>query len=213
MPREMARTAGEMGARFLHISTDAIFDGDGSPFTEVSPARPTSVYGKSKLAGEQAVREVNPTATIVRTNLFGWSPVRADSLAEWFLGRLVRGESCPGFRDVSFSPILVNDLAEVLLKMLSAGLSGVYHVGGATCLSKYEFGRRLADLFGLRPALVRPASVDDAGMAAPRQKYLCLDSHKIERELGVRLPTIDEGLARFKALAWRSSFASLVRAH
>jgi dTDP-4-dehydrorhamnose reductase len=210
MPRSMAEAANEVSARFLHISTDAIFDGDGHPLAEDSLPRPATVYGKSKLAGEQAVMEVNPASIIVRTNLFGWSPVNADSLAEWFLFHLVRGEICPGFKDVYFSPILVNDLAGVLLKMLSAGLSGVYHVGGATCLSKYEFGRRLATLFGLQPELVRPAGVDDAGMPAPRQKYLCLDSHRIERELSIRLPTIEEGLARFKALAWRSVFPSLI---
>ncbi len=213
MPRSMAEVANEMGARFLHISTDAIFDGDGRPLAEDSLPRPVTVYGKSKLAGEQAVMEINPASTIVRTNLFGWSPVHADSLAEWFLLHLVRGEACPGFKDVYFSPILANDLAGVLLKMLSAGLSGVYHVGGATCLSKYEFGQRLAVLFGLQPELVRPTSVDDAGMPAPRRKYLCLDSHRIERALSIRLPTIEEGLARFKALVWRSGFPSLIKSH
>jgi dTDP-4-dehydrorhamnose reductase len=213
MPRSMAEAAREIGARFLHISTDAIFDGDGRPFSEDTLPRPATVYGKSKLAGEEAVMQVNPASIIVRTNLFGWSPVNADSLAEWFLFHMARGEICPGFKDIHFSPILVNDLAGVLLKMLSAALSGVYHVGGATCLSKYEFGQRLATLFGLQPELVRPTRVDEAGLTAPRQKFLCLDSRRIEGALGIRLPTIEEGLTRFKALAWRSSLAPLFGDH
>jgi dTDP-4-dehydrorhamnose reductase len=210
MPRSLAVDAREVGARFLHISTDAIFDGDGHPLAEDSPPRPATVYGESKLAGERAVMEVNPGSIVVRTNLFGWSPVNPGSLAEWFLLHLVRGEACSGFADVYFSPILVNDLASVLVRMLSEGLRGVYNVGGATCLSKYEFGCRLATLFGLEQELVRPARVDDAGLLAPRQKYLCLDSHRIERALSIRLPTIEEGLARFKVLAWRSSLAPLL---
>jgi dTDP-4-dehydrorhamnose reductase len=125
----------------------------------------------------------------------------------------MRGESCSGFTDVFFSPILANDLAGVLLRMLSEGMSGLYHVGGATCLSKYDFGRRLARLFNLRGELIRPTSIDEAGMTAPRQKYMCLNSHRIERALSLRLPSIEEGLARFKALAANSDLAAQLGIH
>jgi dTDP-4-dehydrorhamnose reductase len=208
MPGSLAEECRASGARLLHISTDAIFEGDGLPLLEDSVARPATVYGKSKLAGERAIVDANPDSIIVRSNLFGWSPVNSDSLAEWFLIHLTRGEACPGFTDVFFSPILVNDLAGVLLRMLSEGMCGIYHVGGATCLSKYDFGRRLAGLFKLRTELIRPAGVDEAGLAAPRQKYMCLNSHQIERALSLRLPTIEEGLARFKALAANSTLAA-----
>lgn len=210
MPRLLAEAARETGARFVYISTDAVFDGEGAPIVESVLPQPTTVYGESKLAGEQAALKASPGSVVVRTNFFGWSPVRARSLAEWFLDHLVRGEACPGFTDVRFSPILVNDLAGALLKLLALGASGVYHIGGATCLSKYEFGRRVAMVFGLDQSLIRPASVDEAGLRAPRSKYLCLNSRRAELALGMSMPFLEDGLERFKALAWRSSSARLL---
>jgi len=199
MARLVAQAARDAEVRFIHISTDAVFDGARGDYSESDPANPINIYGQSKLEGEQAVMEVNPEALVVRTNFYGWSALPGKGLAEWFLANLESGDDCYGFSDISIAPILVTDLADLLLRMLQKGLQGPYHVPGAECVSKHEFGVRLAKTFDLNSDGIRSASVQMAGLRAPRAHRLCLRGEKVEQDLGIRLPSLDEGLDRFMA--------------
>jgi len=198
--QSLAHAAAACGASFLLVSTDAVFDGQRGDYDESAAPNPLSVYGRSKREGELAVLAAHPRAVVVRTNLYGWNALPKYSLAEWFLSRAEAGLDSPGWTDVTSTPILVNDLARILLGLLAAGSRGIFHVGGATCLSKYEFGRRVLATFGHDPSRIVPASVDRAGLAAPRAHRLCLRGEKVEGELGVRLPSVDDGLSRFRGM-------------
>jgi dTDP-4-dehydrorhamnose reductase len=210
MAGNVAEAAREIEAKIVHISTDAVFDGREGPYREGDPTEPVNVYGKSKLAGEDAVQDVCPEALILRTNIFGWNAQPKASLAEWFLSQLERGEPCPGLTDIYFSPLLVNDLGELILAMLSEGLSGVLHVPGADCISKYDFGISIARLFGYNPDQIIPTVADDLGFIAPRPARTCLLGHKLERALGIQLPSTEDGLYRFRGLR-ESGFSTRLR--
>lgn len=202
-------------ARFVHISTDCVFDGETGGYDEQSPPAPVSIYGESKWRGEQAVLEAHPEALIVRTNIYGWNAQAKTSLAEWFLLRAEGGTRSPGWQDIFSTPILVNDLAEIVLALLGKGERGIYHVGGGTCLSKFEFGRRVLTTFGLDPAGVDPTDFANSGLSAPRARNLCMNSSKVEGALGLRLPTVDQGLARFRRLreeGWVGQLQAMVAA-
>jgi dTDP-4-dehydrorhamnose reductase len=200
MAGEVAAAAAAHRAAFVYISTDAVFDGRQGNYDETADPNPVSVYGRSKLEGEQAVLTAHPQALVVRTNIYGWNAQSKQSLAEWFLQRCQTGIRSSGWTDVWSTPILVNDLARILLRLLAAGKAGVYHVAGATCLSKYEFGRRVAEAFDLDASLIEAASVPQAGLAAPRARRLCLRGQKVESVLGAPLPTVEEGLGRFRRM-------------
>lgn len=200
VPRLLARDVARGGARLLHISTDAVFDGLRGEYSESDQPNPLSVYARTKLAGEVAVAEENPGALIARVNLFGWSASRQRSLAEFFFNHLSAGKTCMGFTDVYFCPMLANDLGQLFLEMLEAGLSGLYHAVGSECISKYEFGCRIARLFGFDEGLVIPTSVRDSGLAAARSPNLTLRTEKLSRDLGHPLPGLSTGLAHFYTL-------------
>jgi dTDP-4-dehydrorhamnose reductase len=200
MAGQVAEAARLVGARLAHISTDAVFDGERGGYREEDVPRPINAYGRSKLAGEQAVAEAYPEALIVRTNLYGWNAQPKSSLAEWFLSNLEAGKRCPGFSDVWFSPILVNDLGRLLFAMLEAKLAWVYHVAGGECVSKYDFGVRLARVFGLDGSLVESARLEQGALKASRGWQLCLNVERAERAMGASLPTVEEGLTRFRDL-------------
>lgn len=204
LPEILAARAAREGIPFVHISTDAVFDGARGDYTEDDPPRPVSVYGQSKRAGEEAVLAVNPNALVVRVNFFGWSLSGRRSLAEWFLNRLQAGdEAIPGFADVWFCPLLANHLAQWLFLMVRRGLRGLYHVVALRCLTKYEFGRRVARLFGHDPERIRPVSVEEAGLAARRAHRLTLRVDKLTHDLGFPPPTPEEGLrAWFLQAQW-----------
>ncbi len=193
----IAEAAEECHARLIHISTDAVFDGSAPPYSEDDEAGPINVYGETKLGGERIVSELNADAAIIRCNIFGWNAQPKLNLAEWFLDHLENGEACFGFTDVLVSPILVNDLAEVLYQILELGLSGIYHVGSRSCLSKYDFGVRLARAFGLDENLIQPVLSEQVALTAPRPRGLCLKTQKIEGYLSNPLPDVDACIQTF----------------
>lgn len=210
LPAKLARDVSKGGARLLHISTDAVFDGLRGGYTEEDEPRPLSVYAQTKLAGERAVLEADPRALVVRVNFYGWSLSGKRSLAEFFFNNLRVGKETPGFIDVFFCPLLVNDLAQILLIMIQMNLCGIYHVVAPQAISKYEFGVELANAFGLNAGLVRPLSVNQAGLRAARSPNLTLSVAKLEKILPQPLPSIRQGLQRFVAL-YRSGYPERLR--
>ncbi len=200
LPAELATHVARGGARLVHISTDAVFDGSRGDYGEEDEPNPLSVYARTKLEGERAVARANPQAIIARVNLFGWSVSGQRSLGEFFFNNLSAGRRVLGFTDVYFCPLLANDLAHILLKMLEQGLSGLYHVVSRECLSKYDFGVRLAQKFGLDASLITPASVREGGLAARRSPNLTLRTDKLTRALGAPPPDIAAALDGFYRL-------------
>ncbi len=198
LPETLAKEAQALGLPFVHISTDAVFDGQRGSYDEEDEPRPLSVYGYTKLEGEKRVAKAHSEALILRVNFFGWSLSGNRSLAEWFLRQLESGRrDIPGFADVWFCPLLVNHLARIILHALERRLTGLYHAVASQCLTKYAFGQQLAEIFGYNPQHIRPVSVDEVGLAARRAHRLVLRTDKLTHALGAPLPTPQEGLRAF----------------
>jgi len=138
-------------------------------------------------------------ALVLRTNVFGWRPGRADSLAEWILQGLRAQARLTMFTDVLFTPIATQLLAPTIVRCSEAGIAGLYHAGGSEAISKHEFSLRIAAAYGLSTACIEPISVDDKPAAARRAKNMGLDSTKLERVLGCSLPGVDESVAAWQA--------------
>jgi len=200
LPAKLAGYVARGGARLVHVSTDAVFDGQRGDYREEDPPNPLSVYARTKLEGERLVAAANPEAIIARVNLFGWSPTGSRSLAEFFYYNLRQGKPVMGFTDVYFCPLLVNDLATIFQSMLQKGLSGLYHVVSQECLSKYDFGVRLAHKFGLDSGLIQPTSVEQGGLDARRSPRLTLRSDRLAQALGEPPPDFGSGLEKLYQL-------------
>jgi dTDP-4-dehydrorhamnose reductase len=198
IPGELAKLCEKKGIRFVHISTDAVFDGEKTDlYTEEDQPNPLGVYSQTKLAGERAVQEANVDAVIARVNFFGWSLSGNHSLGEFFFNNLSAGKTVYGFTDVIFCPIFVRHTAHFLLAMLEKGLCGLYHVVGGHPMSKYQFGVEVARKFGLRESLIDPKSVERSGLTARRSHNLQLSTHKLSTDLGREIPTFSTGLDEF----------------
>jgi len=198
LPHELATACAERNIRFVHLSTDAVFDGtkEGT-YTEEDEPNPQGVYSQTKLDGERAVLEANPNAIIARVNFFGWSLGGRRSLGEFFVNNLSEGKNVNGFTDVIFCPMWVNHLSRTLIEILEKNLSGLYHVVGAQAMNKYQFGVEVARKFGLRASLIEPQSVESSSLTARRSHNLWLSVHKLSTDLGHEIPDFSTGLDGF----------------
>ena len=211
VPRVLAAAAAEFGSQFVYPSTDAVFDGTRSMNVEGDPVRPLSVYGRTKYDGEVACAKANPGTLIARINIYGWNAQAKQSLAEWMLSKLEAGESFPGFTDVYFCPMLVNDFADVLFAMLDHRLSGIYHVCGSERISKYDFAARIARAFGLDDGKVQRASVHDSPLIAQRALDISMSTGRVTAAIGRPMPSVQQGLRRF-AMLRETGFLSELKA-
>jgi dTDP-4-dehydrorhamnose reductase len=210
VPGLLAGFAARNGIPFIHISTDAVFDGLEGSYSETDSPNPLSIYAQTKLAGEVAVQEANPDACIARVVFYGWSLSGTRSLSEFFFNALKAGNPVSGFTDTFFCPLYVEDLSWTLLEMLAEKISGVYHVVGSECLSKYEFGVKLAQMFCFDPNLIQPVQMKSLSRGAPRASNLTLSSDKLAEALEHPLPDVNSGLERLYR-RWQDGYPSYLQ--
>jgi len=197
-PGELARECAAHGIPFAHVSTDYVFGGTATdPYEETAPPNPRQVYGQSKLAGEEAVREVDGETLLTRLSfVYG---VRGDTdelvgFPSWVRGRLRAGEVVPLFVDQRLTPTRAGQAAETILDLLDASAAGVYHVASRSCVTPYEFGHEIARLQGADETLIAESEQSDVSRAAERPTYTCLDVAAVEDELGRPQPTLEADL-------------------
>lgn len=200
-PLNLARASAEVGARFVYFSTDYVFDGLDGPYTEASPTRPLSAYGRAKLEAEEALAgELGDRQLTVRTSwVFG--PERQGKNFAYQLARaLSAGQTleCPSDQvsNSSFGP----DVARAVVALVEAGQSGLIHVAGPEVIDRVRFARALAEGFGLDPALIVGKTTAELGQGAPRP----LSGGLLSPRLGTLLPgamrPVREAMAEFRSL-------------
>jgi dTDP-4-dehydrorhamnose reductase len=143
----VAAAAAAVGARLVHVSSDAVFSGRAGRHDETCPPCPATPYGAAKAAAETAVTGLDPAAAIARTSLIigdGDSPqeARVHGLASGTVEGVL-------FTDDVRCPIHVTDLASALLELAASPYSGIHHVAGADALSRHELGVLIARRDGL----------------------------------------------------------------
>ena len=188
----LAQAAQDAGSRFVYISTDAVFDGERGHYSEEDEPSPTSVYGSTKLRGEQIAQEAT-NALVIRTNFFGWSPSGKRSILEFFVNELSAGNQVKGFTDFTTTSAYAPILAETIESLVAKDASGIFHVTSPDALTKYDFGVAVADEFGLDSGLITPTQAD---VHPPRKGDISLDVSKVTETLGRPLPTQIDGIER-----------------
>lgn len=185
---KLARSAAEVDAKFIQISTDYVFDGRQSePYDETAETGPVSVYGRSKLAGEIAVRSAAPKHAIIRT-AWVFSPFGSNFLKSIIKAAAVRDELTV-VDDQRGSPTSAHDLADAVLAMAisESGWAETYHVAGKGSASWYDFAveiMRVAGRVGLPQAEVRPIETKDWPTRACRPQNSILSCTKFESRIG-----------------------------
>lgn len=206
-PGVMAEEARNLGIPIVHISTDYVFDGKkGGPYTEGDETNPLNVYGQTKLEGEQAIVQVGGAHVILRTS---WVySLRGDSFVTKILAWSRKQETLKVVSDQIGSPTWARMLAETISGMLAQGLPnlqnyflerrGIYHLGGAGSVSRFNFAKAILRLDSNPGEQVtkrlEPALTADFPTPALRPLRTELDCARFERMFGFCLPGWEEAL-------------------
>jgi len=200
-PGVMASACKEIDAVFMHYSTDFVFDGEsGVPYTENSPTAPASVYGQSKLAGEEAIADTMERHIILRTAWL-YSSVGHNFLKTML--RLAEGDSeIRVVADQVGSPTYAWDLAQVtraIVDALAQGSDdnfGLYHAVNAGVTSWHGFATKIFDLIGWKGVRVRAISTEEYPTPAPRPRFSALSCERLRQTFGLTLPDWQDAVAR-----------------
>ncbi|MFQ6085288.1 MAG: dTDP-4-dehydrorhamnose reductase [Candidatus Bathyarchaeia archaeon] len=193
--RNIAEACARVNAKVIYLSTDYVFDGKRGMYTEEDEPNPISYYGLTKLEGENHVRTLCPDHLIARSSvLYGWHPWKPNYVT-WVIGSLREGKPISVVDDHYNSPTLADNLAEVLERIVERDVRGILHTAGAERIDRYSFALRIARIFGLDEHLITPIKMKDLkAWIARRPEDSSLNVKKAERDLGVRLLGIKEGL-------------------
>ncbi|MEW6443496.1 MAG: SDR family oxidoreductase [bacterium] len=196
---EVARWAASRGARLIYFSSDQVFDGKKGLYAEQDAPGPVSVYGRTKLEGEERVMRECPDWVVLRLALsYGPTWGRRGDWG-WKLRRgIEEGRTLPLFTDQVRTPVYAGDAAEAVFRLAGGTGTGVYHLGGTERLSRYAFGQKIARAFGLPSDRLVPARMQDVRLAASPARDVSLVSERICRDLDLTICDVDTGLRRQK---------------
>jgi dTDP-4-dehydrorhamnose reductase len=175
----VAKACKAVGAGLTFFSTDYIFDGQAGPYSETDAPNPLSVYGRTKLEGEQIVASLVERHRIIRTMVVYSFLPKAKNLYMQVLERLRNREplSAPG--DQLVNPTHAVNLAQVVRELIEIGATGVYHVAGTTLLPRDEFVRRIVASLGGDPGVVQTQTTADLHQPAARPLKSGLKTGKV----------------------------------
>lgn len=181
-PRNLAIASEEVGAKLVQVSTDYVFSGVGNkPLTEYDLTAPYSVYGKTKLLGENYVRELSSKYFIVRT---AWLYGYVGHNFVYTMKRLGKEKECiTVVNDQRGNPTHANDLAYHILKLIQTEEYGIYHCTGKGECTWYDFAKMIIELSGEK-CEVKPCTSEEYKTPAKRPEYSSLDNMMLRCTVG-----------------------------
>src|SRR5579883_638778 len=206
--RNLAMACRQCDARLIHFSTDYVFDGlAGRAYTEDDAPRPLGAYAVSKLAGEYYARAYLDQAVIIRTSgVFG--PGGLDTARGNFVESMLRLASQGGTvrvtEDHVASPAFAPALASRTADLVEKKVSGIFHLGGGTPISWFDWAVKIFDAAGLKPS-IRPTNEREFRTPARRPRYSALSNGKVERMGNAPMPTLDEAIRTYLELRARKA--------
>lgn len=193
----LATAARALGAHFVHVSTDYVFDGEAGPYDVDALPNPRGTYAITKHAGEQTVKALLPPSqwTIARTAVVsGWPSTGKNNFGYWLISTLAKGQPVTLFQDQWVSTSHATNVAAMLKELAERRLAGIWHTCGTEVLDRVSFGRRLCARFGFDPGLVKPTAMADVKLPSPRPARSGLDVSKTQASLNEKPWSVDRGL-------------------
>ena len=182
---------------FVHISTDYVFDGKEGPYKEEDNVNPISIYGKTKLLGEEIIIKNSKQWAILRTNVLFGIDSKA-SFVNWVVNSLKFDKDINVVDDQINNPIWINDFATIIDLVISNNINGLFHIGSDTFCSRYEFAHMIAEIFDLKKEKIHPITTESLNQIALRPLKSGLISKKLLSKLGIKNINLKKSLFSIK---------------
>ena len=198
IPQLLAKHTNKLGIKFIHISTDHLFDGLLSFAREDTPISPINEYGKSKALAEKVILNENSSALIIRTNFFGWGTSYRSSFSDIVLNTLRLNKKLNLFKDVYYTPILISEFVKIINILILNNDSGIFNIVSNERITKYQFGLLLANKFRLNTNLIQKVSINDNHELVQRPKDMSLNNKKVLSITRYNLLTLEQQIDLLK---------------
>jgi len=198
--KNVAEATARHGAFLVYISSDYVFGGEKGCYRENDTPDPINYYGLTKLRAEETAKKLVPYCCIARASvIYGASPAAGKvNFALWLLNKLRNGEKARIVTDQWNSPTLNTNLADMVLEVVNRRLSGVFHLCGASRVSRYELALQIAETFGLEAELIERVDSSTLRLLARRPKDSSLDVSKATKLLKNKPLQLVDSLALLK---------------
>ena len=197
--KNMVDLANKYNAKFIMISTDYVFNGETPPYSEEDQTNPLNKYGEYKLEAENYMVNNSKDYIIARTtNVFGWDPLtKTPNYLMQLYFNLSEGKESNAPSFLSGNPTYVDDLSKAIVDLSMKNETGIFHVVGSSNINRYDWAVQFCNLFDFNKELLNDIKTAPKGIV-PRPLESNLNSAKLEKVLGYKLSSVQEGLARFK---------------
>jgi dTDP-4-dehydrorhamnose reductase len=195
--RHLLEAAESLGAHFLFLSTDFVFDGKRGMYREDDPVAPVNYYGETKVRAEELVKRYDGPWSVARTVLvYGASRGGRGNLLTMVAGALAEGRPLRIFNDQLRTPTYVEDLVDGLIRIIDRKATGIFHLSGADQRTPYQMAVETAAHLGLDASLITAVTEDTFKEPAKRPQKTGFDISKARKELGYAPITFGAGLRK-----------------
>ena len=194
--RNLAIASLENNSRLVHISTDFVFDGEkNEPYMEFDKTNPLSIYGKSKLLGEEFIKEINPKHYILRASwLYGEN---GNNFVKTMLKLGNENKTLKVVNDQRGTPTYTKDLVQVINMIIKTDAYGTYHASNEGECTWFEFAKKIFEISNIKDINVLPITTEELNRPAKRPKYSVMKNYMLELNFDYKLKPWDESLKKF----------------
>lgn len=183
----------------VHISTDYVFDGLQGGYTELDTVNPLGNYARSKMAAENIIASSSLEHIIARTQiLYGSGKKVKLNFVTWVVSRLSHKKNINVVSDQVGSPTYIDDLIEGIFRLLEKEEYGLFHISGPQILNRYDFAKKIAEVFELDGSLINRVSTEDLKQVAPRPMNSSFIIDKLVNRIDWEPGDVVSGLERLK---------------
>ncbi len=194
----IATVSKNLDIKFVFISTDQLFEGKASMYNEMETVVPLNIYGSTKAKAEKEVLDIHQEAMIIRTNFYGWGTTYRHSFSDFIYYQLKNKQPVELFFDVFYTPILIEKLVEIIEKLVALNCYGIFNIVSEDRISKFDFGIKIADVFGFNHSLISPVSINTRNDLVMRPADMSLNNEKTTKLLEGALGKVSSHLILLK---------------
>ena len=191
---KICKLCNEINSKLIHISSDYVFDGKNGDYHENDQTNPVYYYGYTKQLSEEIVLSYSKNV-VIRTSSVYDLKLKMNFL-KFVLEKLNKNEKVFAFDDVFTTPVLIDELIESILKVAASEKSGIFHISGDECISRFEFAQIIAKKLGFSDELIIPTHVQDVESKILRPLNSCLSNKKIKELFNMKFSKLDENLEK-----------------